>query len=158
MKKLIFTIVCFTVGVMCFAQTNTVPQMDINGLIIGEHYTDAQMRAALGEPTRYRSQVSELGESRTYQYGPIDNYDLFRHSEMSGFNIFGVSTPKFTLFNGKLKVGDNISKVTQLGVVGRLEKKSPTEYYFYPQYWDDPLVISVDANNVITSFWLSASI
>ncbi len=125
--------------------------IDVNGLVHGKNYTDAQMRAKLGEPTRYRSQDDELGGTRSYQYGPEAKYDLFRWSGQDGFNIFTLETPKYSLFKGLLKVGDNISKISLLGF-GTLEVESSIKhrYLFHYGWTDCPLEIQTDFNRVIT--------
>ena len=124
--------------------------MEVNGLILGNKYTDAQMKAALGEPTRAYSWNDEFGGGREYQYGPENEFDMFRYQTEWGFNSFSLSTSAFALFNGQLKVGDNLSKVSLLGF-GTLTPKGTAMYYFYLPNWDDPLIIHVNSGNIITS-------
>lgn len=135
-------------GIFGVAAQTTV--MEVNGLVIGNKYTDAQMKAALGEPTRAYSWNDEFGGGREYQYGPENEFDMFRYQAEWGFNSFSLSTSAFALFKGQLKVGDNLSKVSLLGF-GTLTPKGTAMYYFYLPNWDDPLIIRVNSGNIITS-------
>ncbi len=121
-----------------------VPTLDINGLEVGGSYTDAQMRAALGGNVHYYQSDSDsiFGEWRTYHIGDDQGYDVFRYSDQNGFNSFVLKTPNYTIYNGRLKVGDDISKANFSW--GVFESKGSNKYRFSPMsggvsvgYWLD---------------------
>ena len=90
--------------------------MDVNGVFIGGAYTKSQVQAIWGIATTYWSNTSELGVNESYYYHP-DN--LFRFSDNGRFNSFYIRTSTFvvyTAFSGGIKVGDNISRVSAIGL------------------------------------------
>lgn len=113
------------------SQTRNEVSFDVAGLNPYGKPTDKEVRAALGQPTRYSTRNSEFGEGRTYQYGPVEKYDLFRYDAFGEVLDFVLKTPTYSLFNGRIKVGSSISKFSNLGG-GLLEKKAQNMYYFHP--------------------------
>lgn len=155
-KIILITAILFLNATINFAQTNRT--LDVNGLIINQTYTDTQMRVALGQPTRYDTWADEMGQGREYQYGNINDYSLFRYQPgHGGFTEFRLISPQFSIFNGLIKTGDNISKFSQLGD-GVIANKGGGQYHFTLPGWDDPLIINVNSNNTITSLSYSGSV
>lgn len=152
MKKL-FLILLLTIvsTVFSFSQSSHPFRLDVNGLYPFELYTDAQMRTALGEPTSFKSWIGDSnGEGRTYhyRYGISDRYDRFKYeADFGGFVAFSVVNPRFKLFGGRLKVGDPLSKLTQLGFGTPIKDSSP--YFYYLRWGDDNLFFKVDSSNNI---------
>lgn len=139
MKTFILAIIGITLSVYSCISANPVPYtFDVQGLIPFEKYTDVQTRAKLGNnPLKMDTWNDGEVVGREYEYGVNDTVNRFffrtNQDEFSGFKLVDST---FSLFEGRLKVGYNISKVAQLGG-GVLEyKETNTEnkkiYYFYP--------------------------
>lgn len=124
---------------ICLA-ANPVPYtFDLQGLIPFEKYTDVQTRAKLGNnPLHMTTRFDGETTTRTYRYGTETKYNQiwFRSIHQDEFRGFKLVDSTLSLFEGRLKVGNNISKVAQLGG-GLLEYKETNSenkkiYYFYP--------------------------
>lgn len=154
MKKLFLAIVLVLANFAGAMAQNLYP-MKINGLIIGEKYSDAQVRSALGTPTRYSVWDSEMGGGREYQYGPVAAYDVIR-CDADGLSSFGLFTSRFSLFDGRLRVGDSLSKIYQIGF-SSIEAKENGEYYCDVAPYDDPLVVKSNGKGVIVCIYFMQS-
>ncbi len=115
-----------------------IPSLNINGLEVGEYYTDAQVRAALGvNPLFFLLDDSDsfTGDYSVYRYGTNSLYDSFRFLEDGGFSSFSLSRTNYTLYDGRLKVGDDISKIYTFDW-GVAEYKGPNKYRFTHLYYE----------------------
>ena len=139
----------------------------ISGLSIGANagviYTDAQIRAALGTPSKYETWSNEFGGGSEYQYGTGVNYDLLRWQGDKGIVGITLESTQFTMtFSGgrTLKVGENISKLTT-GVLQYIEIRDNEKYYRYSPgtaLGEEFVGIYTDNNGVITCLsysWMS---
>lgn len=129
MKTILSIMLALFLGSMSLISQNNSVSMDIQGLIPGKSYTDEQIREALGSPSRFHT--AETGKHFEYQYGTLCDYDSFRYETGRGLVYFRICTPNFSLFNGLIKVGDNIRKFSEL-TGGLLESRGSGTYYFYP--------------------------
>ncbi|MGL4851946.1 MAG: hypothetical protein ACRC3Z_04790 [Phocaeicola sp.] len=151
MKKLHLIINLFVVSFTAIFAQQIVPYpgvFSVGGLELGVDYTDAQMRMKLGIPTKFEIQNSESGGIREYQYGASGNHDYFFWSGYNGFETFVLRTNKYALFDGKVRVGDNISVFNTLSF-GQLTMKSNTLYYFDFDRLDASLEITTNPAGVI---------
>jgi hypothetical protein len=141
---------------LLFAHTT---DLDVKGVYIGGIYTQAQVQAAWGTPTKYWSGITEFGylnEAYVYTKDQLNNSFLF--GEDGIFHTFTIRTsnfPVYTTFSGGIKVGDNISRVQTIGL-GTPVLESDGKYYLYRNNCDDPLMFE-HSNGVITmiSFFTS---
>lgn len=151
MKMILLTVLISLLNpTMSRAQNSNEIDFDVAGLNPYTNTTDTEIRQALGQPSRYFINQGELGEEREYQYGPQEMYDLFRYQDSTGCLEFTLETSAFTLFNGKICVGKNISKFHIL-TSGVLKKLSQNLYYFYPtgKLTEDYLEIHTNNNDKI---------
>lgn len=132
------------------AQDTKEIAIDVAGLNPYTNITDTEIRQALGQPTRFSINRSELGEEREYQYGPQEKYDLFRYQDSTGCLEFTLETSTFSLFEGRISVGKSISDFQTL-TGGLLKKQSQSLYYFYPagKLAEDYLEIHTNNNTII---------
>lgn len=121
----------------------------VGGLELGVDYTDAQIRAKLGTPTKFYTQNDELGGVREYQYGVSGRHDFFCWSGINGFETFVLRTNKYALFDGRVRVGSRVSVFNTLSF-GQLTKKSDTLYYFDFDRLDASLEVTTTQAGVIT--------
>lgn len=155
------------IGIIAITSTcnaaNPIPYtFDVQGLIIGEKYTDSQTRAKLGS-NPLKMDTWDDGEviGRDYQYGVLNNANefWFRSNNQDEFSGFSLVDSTFSVFEGHLKVGNKISCVTQLGGDLLELKNSNSEnqrlYLFYPigEVSEECLTIVTDINGIITSMW-----
>lgn len=159
MKKIQFLLLTAIINLSAFAQTDTMPyQLDVNGLYPFKIYTDTQMRSALGEPTRV--DINYLGtnyETRWYMYNygndPYD-HDSFSHEvEYGGLTGFTIDSSRFKIFGGRVKVGDSLSLLTQLGFTLHADEHNINKSYI--QWGDGKIIFTKDSTNIITQihFW-----
>ena len=130
--------------------------MDVNGVFIGGAYTKTQVQAVWGIATQYWSGTSEFGLDESYYYSP-DN--LFRFSDNGRFNSFYIRTSNFvvyTAFSGGIKVGDNISRISAIGL-GTPVLQSDGTYKLSRNNSTDLLVFK-HTNGVITEISFVTSI
>jgi hypothetical protein len=146
---------------------NPVPYtFDVQGLILGNKYTDTQTRAKLGNiPLSFKTYDDGEVIGRTYQYGITSKYDVFRFGgEQDVITYFYLATSSYALFEGHIKVGDNISKFNQLGgglrVLNEIVDNNHKIYHFYPIGFVSEvfLVINTDNDGKITSMWFEMPI
>lgn len=120
MKKLFYLIIFLPL--MCLWPTSLLraqspgivkDAISVNGLRVGEKYTNAYFVSVLGTPTKVDtpSKTDEYENAYTYYYGK-DRFYLIGN-EFYGFDLW---TSAFAV-NGLIRVGDNISKIDQLGGV-----------------------------------------
>ena len=130
--------------------------MDVNGVFIGGTYTKTQVEAKWGTATLYQGNTSELGVNETYHYNPNN---LFRFSDNGIFNSFYIRTSSFIVyaaFSGGIKVGDNISRISAIGL-GTPVLQSDGTYHLRRNNSTDPLVFK-HSNGVITEISFVTSI
>lgn len=109
MKMILLTVLISLLNpTMSRAQNLNEIGFDVAGLNPYTNTTDTEIRQALGQPSRYFINQSELGEEREYQYGPQEMYDLFRYQDSTGCLEFTLETSTFSLFEGKISVGKSI--------------------------------------------------
>lgn len=133
MKKILLLIAVFLLSVSVSAQTIVKDAISVNGLKVGERYTQEQFVQALGTPTKIEppSDDDEYPDAWTYWYGK-DLFYLFE-GEFYGFELW---SPAFVV-NGLLRVGDPVSKVDQLGGVKRNKKMNSYQIVKWrPRYGD----------------------
>jgi len=139
-----------------YARTTDI---DVNGVFIGATYTQAQVQAKWGTPTRYWSGTSEFGLNEEYTYIQDQLYNTFSFGEDGVFHSFIIETSNFavyTTFSGGIKVGDNISRVQAIGL-GTPVLKSDVKYYLLRNNYDDAIVFE-HSNGVITRISFEISI
>jgi hypothetical protein len=142
---------------------NPVPYtFDVQGLIVGNKYTDAEMRQKLGTPIDYKIWIDVVtGETRRYRFGTTQKYDEFKYNGdgLNGFSEFTLVNTTYSVFEGHIKVGDNITKFNQLGgglrVLNEIVDNNHKIYHFYPIGFVSEvfLVINTDNDGKITSMW-----
>lgn len=125
MRKIIYSLI-FSL----FAFSNLYSQhssIKVNGLELGQIYTDSQIRDSLGIPTsvRYPSEEDEVLDLTTYFYN--NNEFFFQNGMLTDFVI---SSNQFKL-NNFLTVGMDFSSATQLGGI-ITSSTIPGVYYWYP--------------------------
>ena len=133
--------------------------LDVKGVYIGATYTQTQVVAKWGTPTRYWSGTSEFGLNEEYTYIQDQLYNTFSFGEDGVFHSFTIETSNFavyTTFSGGIKVGDNISRIQAIGL-GTPVLKSDGKYYLHRNNCDDPLVFE-HSNGVITQISFVTSI
>lgn len=131
--------------------------LDVKGVNIGGKYTKTQVEKKWGTPTKYWSGMSEFGLDEEYSYIVDKIKNLFRFSDDGIFNSFYVRTsnfPVYTKFKGGVKVGDNISKVQEIGLGTPVLQKNGT---YHLDLGDDPLVFK-HSKGVITEISFVSSI
>lgn len=151
MKMILLTVLISLLNpTMSRAQNLNEIGFDVAGLNPYTNTTDTEIRQALGQPSRYFINQSELGEEREYQYGPQEMYDLFRYQDSTGCLEFTLETSTFSLFEGKISVGKSISDFQTL-TGGLLKKQSQSLYFFYPagELTEDYLEIHTNNNKII---------
>lgn len=79
----------------------------VNGLKMGEVYTEEQMVAAFGKPNKYVT-GDEYDGYIYYNNGQSTDIDLYPPTK--GLVAFGIYTPGFRI-NGLFEVGDSIDKI-----------------------------------------------
>lgn len=104
------------------AQSPVKDAITVEGLIVGNHYSEQQIIEALGQPTKadLPSEDDVYLNAYTYHYGKDRVYRI--DGELYGFDL---RTSKF-LINGLIKVGDNISKVDLLGGIKKVKDLGDT--------------------------------
>ncbi len=137
----------------------TTPDLDVKGVYIGATYTQAQVQAKWGTPTKYLSHTSEFGLNEEYTYAQDQLINIFCFGEDGVFHSFTIETSNFavyTAFSGGIKVGDNISRVQAIGL-GTPVLKSDSKYYLHRNNSDDALEFE-HSNGVITRILFDTSI
>src|SRR5574344_72052 len=108
MKTFILAIIGITLSVYSCISANPVPYtFDVQGLILGQKYTDSQTRAKLGN-NPLKMDTWDDGEvvGREYEYGLNDTINsIFFRTEQDEFSGFVLEDSTFALFEGHLKVG-----------------------------------------------------
>lgn len=113
-----------------FAITNLYSQhtsIKVNGLELGQAYTDSQIRDSLGIPTSVipPSEDDDIPGITSYVYN--DNIFEFQYGVL---DFIAITTTQFKL-NNYLTVGMNFSAITQMG--GILTPSNTIDvYYWYP--------------------------
>lgn len=132
------------------SQTRHAISIDVAGINPYGNPTDQEIRKTLGKPTQYKVWEDELGGVREYKFGSQENYDLFRYNAFGESFEFILKTSTYSLFTGRIKVGNPISKFSTLEG-GLLQKRSENIYYFYPSgvVAEDYLEIKTDNNSMI---------
>lgn len=168
MKYFIGTIIGFTLIMSFSMASNPIPYtLDVQGLLLGEKYTDAQTRAKLGNnPLRMKTSFDGESTNRTYHYGTENKYNeiWFRSMNQDELTGFYLADSTFSIFEGHLKVGYNISRISQLG--GGLLEFQETDslnkklYYFYPYGVDTETYLEIlsDSSGVIECLWMEQPI
>ena len=160
MKTIIQTITCATLLMLPyygFSQSGytQATDMDVNGVFIGGAYTKVQVQAIWGIATTYWSGMSEFGLDESYYYHP-DN--LFCFSDNGRFNSFYIRTSTFvvyTAFSGGIKVGDNISRVSAIGLGTPVLQSDGT--YKLSRNDSTDLLVFKHTNGVITEISFTTS-
>lgn len=111
--SLIFVWVLFSVGlfgVLC-AQPIVKNAISVNGLRVGSRYTQEQVVAALGQPSRIGlpQETDAYEDAYVFYYGR-DKFYLIG-GEFYGFDLW---TDAFAV-NGAIRVGDDVAEVEKLG-------------------------------------------
>lgn len=124
MKKVIYSLLFFL-----FAYSNLYSQytsIKVNGLELGQAYTDSQIRDSLGTPTSVRppSAGDDVYDVTTYFYN--NNVFFFQNGVLADFVII---SSQFKL-NNFLTVGMDFSNTAQMG--GILSRIASGVYYWYP--------------------------
>jgi len=133
--------------------------MDVNGIFIGGAYTKTQVEAKWGTPTIYHSGISENGLNEQYDYTSNQLNNQFLFAENGVFHTFVIDTPNFsvyTAFSGGIKVGDNISRVSAIGL-GTPVLQSDGTYHLHRNNSTDPLIF-YHSNGVITRIYFMTSV
>ena len=160
MKRIVRIIICATfllLPYLGFSQSwyTQATDLDVNGVFIGGTYTKTQVEAKWGgTPTKYRSGTSEFGLDEEYYY----TTNVFRFSYNGNFQIFYIDTSNFsvyTAFSGGIKVGDNISRISAIGL-GTPVLQSDGSYHLRRNNSTDPLEFK-HSNGVITQIMFSTS-
>ena len=92
----------------------------VNNLEIGKVYTQSEVISAIDTPTLYYSYESEFGLGEVYKY----ENGCFSFTENGMFIGFFIDSDDFVVFeqyDGGIRVGDPITKVTELGIEGILQ-------------------------------------
>lgn len=148
---LIASMLCISICTV-FAQYGNTGKLEIGvmSLRIGGVYTKAQVEEAMGgAPTKYEAWNNEFGLGEEYNY----NSNILRFRETGIFVDFLIATnqyPIYVQYDGGIKVGDNISKFSQLGI-GTPVRQPNGEYKV--GRGDDPLIVTVDSNNIIKELY-----
>ncbi len=127
---------------------------DINGLTLGEDYTEKEIRAALIPPTSIEYVRSEYSEPQTttyyFQWGsePYEE-DRVAYCDYTGLGMFYITSKRFKIFEGQITVGDHLDKITKARKGELIEEVSDSLYYYYSGF-DYPIEIEVDENKIIT--------
>lgn len=150
--KLLLFVIALTIANTTFAQNDL---LDINGLLLGKKYSKTQITNALGAPTKSSSWDDEFGGGEEYKYGN----DIFRFETARGFVDFFIVTNKFELFDGQIRIGDNVTDLTLLKLPdSKLESAGSNKYYFYPVGREgDALFITTTNNGTMTKISYSVS-
>ena len=147
---------------LCMAAKPVPYTFDVQGLIFGNKYTDAQTRAKLGKnPLSYKTWFDGEMTTRTYQFGTEgkSNEIRFTNPEQDEFSGFSLKDSTFSLFEGHLKVSDTIAKVSQLGggllVFNENLINNRKLYYFYPTGEMSELFLAIvtEVNGTIFALW-----
>lgn len=126
-------------------------EFGVNGLIIGKEYTHARVKAALEDTSEtIYFDSDEFRGTRRYLRDSGCLRDEFRWTKQEGFNEFTLRTPNYSLFDGRVKVGLNISVFDELDF-GILMPKEGGIYSFYFGWYEGHLTIVTDEHKTITS-------
>ena len=132
-----------------FSQSYTqATDMDVNGVFIGGTYTKTQVTAKWGTPTSYWSATAECGLEERYYY----TTNLFCFSYNGIFETFNINTSNFvvfTAFSGGIKVGDNISRISTIGLGTPVLQSDGTYHLRKSSNNTDPLIFK-HSSGVIT--------
>ena len=141
---------------------NPVPYtFDVQGLILGNKYTNTQTRVKLGN-NPLKMETWDDGEvvGREYRYGATINYNIFYFGgEQDEFSRFILVDSTYSIFEGHIKVGYNISKFGLLGggllMLKETDGNNNKSYEFYPIGNESEvfLTIKTDQYGKITSMW-----
>ena len=148
--KYLLAIALFFNAFTLFAQSKEDFKWNINGYMLSGKHTTQDIINKFGTPLTYDPLSPDTGEGEEFRreffgYGEAFCITLNGYREVSGFYI---TSPGYTLFNGYLKVGDNISKLdllNQLGV-GQLE---PGKYGVFRFFMGDNSLIFHTENHII---------
>lgn len=122
MKALLIFLCSLFFASAALAQTIVKDAIVVNGLQVGERYTQEQIVKALGTPSKIvsPSETDEYPNVYTFYYNQ-DRFYLI-DGKLYGFEL---RTSAFVV-NGSIRIGDAVSKVNQLG--GCIEKRSTALY------------------------------
>ncbi len=158
MKKLILTLL----AAFCALNISSIQaqemkiELDVNGLKIDNQYSNEQFKAALGEPTRIYTWGDKFESGFEYHYMEGDSINRFKCQQGIGFCEFSITSSKFVLFGGRLRVGDNITKIAQLGIGTPFREKDNVYYLGYKN--EVMLNIYTDNNGKIIKFYYYAAV
>lgn len=130
--------------------------IDINSLELGRFYSLDQIKEVLGTPTDISTHYSEdFGNSYEVCWGK--DYIRFDDRE-TGLNTVNLETSKFSLYGGKVRVGDPISQLSS--IPGNIQvKKEPGNLFLYFYYDDaDAIIVNYDDRGIITSLSCNISL
>lgn len=128
MKRIILFLSLMSFGAVESIAANpniTTDAISVNGLIVGQGYTQEQIEQALGKPTT----IVPPSEFDEYQNLYIYNYGADRFYCIDGkFYGFELKTSQYAV-NGLMRVGSAISQLDQLGGIKKFEKTSQNIIY-----------------------------
>ena len=155
-KLILIICICFPfLGSAQHGGTTFTSSIGVKSLRIGTKYTSVQIETIFGgSPTTYCSSISEFGLDEGYQYE--NSWFSFAENGMFvGFNITSDNFAVFEQYNGGVRVGNLISKVTQLGAGGTLVAKPDGKY----EWWlgDEVMYFRVE-NDIIVRIYYNASV
>lgn len=159
MKTKLFIIIFTFLYCAIFGQSNNATKITINGLEILRTYTNSQIFSALGNPDIILP--PELGDvdPNDYEYRYIANNGLTNDFSFSSevFIGFVLRSSSFSL-NNFIKVGDNLSKLSQMG--GGITSGDGNIKYWKPNTNDDrfadiSVVFHYNNTNIITQIALT---
>ena len=144
LKLILLFCLCFPlVGNAQYGGTFT-SSITVNNLTIGTQYTQTYLIASFGTPMY--SSMSEFGLDEGYLYGN----SFFRFAENGMFVGFVVRDNTFLVleqYNGGIRIGDLISKVSLLGGIGwRLEAKPNGMYELWMN--DEVMYFKVESGRI----------
>ena len=156
MKNLLFKSVIKTAVLFLFTFQSSIAfaqqrpdsvagELSINGIFLNKKYTMDNLYKAWGTPTSIESLTDEFGWGKVLNYGK----DCFYVDENQGFHSFSLSTTKYSVSNGFLKVGDNIDRLLTLKNCTK-EKNETGTIYIYFGLCESPLVVIYNDKDIIT--------
>ncbi len=147
MKRKLLTLMLVVMSTTIFGQTYDFSKITINGLELHEKYSEEELFSALGSTTN----IAKTGVLSYVEY-TFPNDDVIG-MQASYFRLFSLSSINYAL-NDYLRLGDNISKLYEMGGTVSTDPSSKLIKYWRPQsddpkYSDVSVMIRIDDSNMI---------
>lgn len=128
--------------------------IDINGLEMGYSYSLDQIKEVLGTPTKISTHFSEdFGNSYEVSWGK--DFVCFNDREI-GLNAVYLETPKFSLYNGKVRVGESVSKLSSIPGNIQIDREQGNMFLYFYYEDSDAIIVHYNDKGIITA--LSCSV